>query len=385
MKQLYIFLLLVLSCSTAVAQRVVLDFTQYWDGNDKNNTYTQNGYTIHLGTAAHINREETDNPKSYYAILKTSEKGTPTITLPELGFAVEKIEVVGNKGASKSVKQNIYVSSTAVSTETTGVKNEDGSAKTNVYYIKEGYQDGKRKYIIKAIGSSGDAQITYVKIYGKDQTFTDSDDNSTTLTTAKDQVLNATLTRTFDNDGWYTVCLPFATTASAFGDGAKVLEYDNTSDGTVMNFKSTTTLEAGKPYLVLPSQRMENPTFDDVTITATEPTAVGSDYKFVGTFSPIQLSTTTDLFLGADNTLYRPSATSSAMKGFRAYFQMPANASAKPSILADGVTLSISDIHDITPADGRIYTLQGQFVGTSKSALPAGLYIMNDRKVVIRN
>ena len=35
-------------------------------------------------------------------------------------------------------------------------------------------------------------------------------------------------------------------------------------------------------------------------------------------------------------------------------------------------------------ADGRIFNLQGQYVGTDASALPHGIYILNGRKIVVR-
>lgn len=383
MKQLFSFLLFSLICTTAMAQRVVLDFTKKWNEVSVTKIYTLDGDTIQLGSSGHINLEEKDDANSHYLILKGTEGvNTATMTLPAFGFAVEKIEVVGNKDADKSVKQNIYVKSTAVSTETTGAKNDDGSAKTNVYIIKDGYQGGNNQYIIK-VNSKNNAQITYVKIYGKDQTLTDSEDNTSAITEAQGKVVNATLTRTFDNDGWYTICLPFATTASAFGDDAKVEAYTSSS-ASAMIFKSTTTLEAGKPYLVWPSKIMENPTFDNVTITATSPETVGDAYTFVGTYSPIQLIASTDLFLGAGYQLCRPTETSGKLGGFRAYFKTPAGLAAKPALLVDGELLSINDVRDTSLAAGKVYTLQGQLVGTSTEGLPAGVYILNGRKIVVK-
>lgn len=49
---------------------------------------------------------------------------TSTLTLPAFGFAVEKIEVVGNSSGNASTKteENIYVGNTAVSTKKNRVK-----------------------------------------------------------------------------------------------------------------------------------------------------------------------------------------------------------------------------------------------------------------------
>jgi immune inhibitor A len=34
--------------------------------------------------------------------------------------------------------------------------------------------------------------------------------------------------------------------------------------------------------------------------------------------------------------------------------------------------------------DGRIYTLDGRFVGTSTDGLPKGIYIVNKKKIIIK-
>ena len=53
---------------------------------------------------------------------------------------------------------------------------------------------------------------------------------------------------------------------------------------------------------------------------------------------------------------------------------------------SDDSTSGISNINaaDGSLNDGRIYTLGGQYVGTSTEGLKAGVYIMNNKKVVIK-
>lgn len=156
--------------SKSSAQEVTLDFTKNtWglpEGNKKitkeKTDYKSGDYTITLEAASSGFYFNADG----YLILG---KANATLTLPTFDFDVEKIEVVGNKGASGSVKQNIYVGTTPVSTETTG------AAGTNSYTIKSGYESSGT-YTLK-VTSKHNSQITAIKIYKK----TSGDKTSTAL------------------------------------------------------------------------------------------------------------------------------------------------------------------------------------------------------------
>lgn len=80
------------------------------------------------------------------------------ITFPTYSYPVTKIEVTGRTGASGSVKQNIYVGTTAVSTETTGATG------TNTYNIDSNYQSVGTTYILK-VTSSHNTQITKIEVF----------------------------------------------------------------------------------------------------------------------------------------------------------------------------------------------------------------------------
>ena len=82
------------------------------------------------------------------------------LTLPAFDFDVAKIEIKGRTDASGLVKQNIYVGSTAVSTETTGATG------TNTYIIADGYQTAGNRYTLK-VNSSHNTQITAIHVYKK--------------------------------------------------------------------------------------------------------------------------------------------------------------------------------------------------------------------------
>ena len=80
------------------------------------------------------------------------------ITFPTYSYPVTKIVVTGKSGASASTKQNIFVGTTAVSTETTGATG------TNTYNINSDYQTAGTTYILK-VTSSHNTQITKIEVF----------------------------------------------------------------------------------------------------------------------------------------------------------------------------------------------------------------------------
>lgn len=113
--------------------------------------YTYNGFTISIDASKNFYYN------SGYLMLKSTNTAVGKLTLPAFNFAVEKIEVVGNTGASGKTKENIYVDNTAVSTEKTGSKG------TNSFDINKQYQAAGNRYTLQV--STANAQITYIKIY----------------------------------------------------------------------------------------------------------------------------------------------------------------------------------------------------------------------------
>lgn len=144
---------------SVMGQRVTLDFTTNgWNlptsNSSADGSYTSGDYTIAIHPATSF--RFADN----YLLLG---KSGSTLTLPAFDFPVEKIVVVGRNGASASTKQNIFVGSTAVSTET------KGSVNTNEYEIDPAYQAAGNVFTLK-VTSSHNTQITYIKVYEADAT-----------------------------------------------------------------------------------------------------------------------------------------------------------------------------------------------------------------------
>lgn len=201
------------------------------------------------------------------------------------------------------------------------------------------------------------------------------------------------LKRTLSPEYWNTFCVPFTISADVikekFGEGTQVCTFGS-MEGTVMNFAHSTSIEAGKPYIVKPTKEVVDPTFTGVNIEAVAAKQVGANGYFMQGIYSVKTDLTTDgtnLFLGDGNKFYKPLGTTTAkMKGMRAYFIVPQGtnfAALRANI--DGATTAIDELATVVeqPTDNRIYNLQGQFVGTSFEGLH-GVYVQNGKKVLVK-
>lgn len=192
---------------------------------------------------------------------------------------------------------------------------------------------------------------------------------------------------------WNTFCVPFTISKDVitekFGAGTLVYTFGSMT-GNVMNFTASTTIEAGQPYIVKPTNTVVNPTFTGVNIEATAAKKVGAGGYFMQGIYSAKIDLTTDgtnLFLGDGNKFYKPAGTTTArMKGLRAFFIVPQGtnlAALRANI--DGATTAIDELTTVVeqPTDNRIYNLQGQFVGTSFEGLH-GVYVQNGKKVLVK-
>ena len=173
-----------------------------------------------------------------------------------------------------------------------------------------------------------------------EQTILLSEDNDNASAIA-DAVDNGTtdyllVDRAFTDAQYNTICLPFALTNTqleyVFGSGYDLREFSSSSldgDELSLTFSSRTALEAGKPYLIKPSQPVEDILRNGISVTTKEPVDNTEDanISFHGTFSPTELTGGNKnlLFLGTDNELFWPDATGN-LKGFRAYFEVKGGA-----------------------------------------------------------
>ena len=194
-----------------------------------------------------------------------------------------------------------------------------------------------------------------------------------------------TLTRTLVANKWNTFCVPFETELAGTALEGATVKAVGTIEGNVINLVDATKIEAGVPYLVMPTtESIVNPTFKGVTISVTTPVEKGNaDYKFVGTYSPKTIS---DKEFGkiwgvtADGKLAKINANTT-MKGLRAYFVFPTNAAAA-KLNFDDETTGINNIETNATVNGKVYNLNGQYVGNSLNGLKKGIYVVNGKKVI---
>ena len=248
-----------------------------------------------------------------------------------------------------------------------------------------------------------------------------SEDNSKGIGNNRGVTTNVTLQgRTLYKDGdWNTLCLPFALTSLTGTPlaGATIMELDATgeysghqtgfdaTDGTLyLYFKTATSIEAGKPYLVKweSGDNITDPVFTGVTVSSTSAATVSAansglnTVQFIGTYSPTGLTKDdpSNLYLGVDNKLYYPTADGYKVNACRAYFHVDLGGSANIRAFVLNFGEDSSEETGIIPIDnGQLtidnwYTLDGRKINsqlsTINSQLKKGLYIVNGKKVIQR-
>ena len=314
----------------------------------------------------------------YYAFYKpvTSNEGIHTINT-RMG-TITKIAFEAGNGKEPSK---------ATFTEGTYTKDNDGtknytwtgSEKTINFTVTDGTYYSKITVTVK---------IPVAKDYTLDE-------NSVNTIEAYENA-NVTLKRTFYKDGeWNTLCLPFAVAdAKTAFDGAELREVDTEkSNGNTIVFKEATAIEAGKPYLIkwvnssAAAVNVEKK-FEGVTlVAAATPVEVNNGgISFNGFYKMTEASElgASVAAIGAGNKLFK--VIEGKMKGFRAAFVLSSGAEAtKYNVVIDGTATGIEDlVIDNVKANGRVYNLNGQYVGNSLNGLQPGLYIQNGKKIVVK-
>lgn len=247
------------------------------------------------------------------------------------------------------------------------------------------------------LGSSDDGNavsyytinIEYIAV--KPVTLDESKDNTETISGNADKTVNVKLTRTLKADVWNTFCVPFnVTVAGSPLEGAtikQIASVEEKTDGAVINFEDApATLEAGKAYLVRTATAIVNPTFNGVTVKNVTPTnCSGNDnYQLIGIYSPLNIDALLyGKVFGINNQdKLAKVKENTSIKGMRAYFLLANSATAAK--LNFGGELTGIDAVDNGEAvmTGKVYNLNGQYVGNSLEGLKKGVYVVNGKKVL---
>lgn len=215
---------------------------------------------------------------------------------------------------------------------------------------------------------------------------TTAEDAKTLLGANLNKTVNVTINRTLVANKWNTLCLPFDVTAEQIKNILKaegmVREYkDQTGD--CIYFQAAETMSAGMPYLIKPTEDVKGLTFEGVKITAVEGKTkggIGSENLAISGILGARKLESFELFLNADGKFVAPAKGKETMKGFRAYFISLLGAGAKINI--DGETTGINSIETEATVNGKVYNLNGQYVGNSLNGLKKGIYVVNGKKVI---
>ena len=225
---------------------------------------------------------------------------------------------------------------------------------------------------------------------------------------SEDKLYNVTLNnRTFRNGKWYAVVLPFSVSQkqmkSVFGDGVKVLHYNNVT-GTTLNLTEHyyQMIVGGTPVFVKPSQDVTNPTFNNVTLTSKNVVDIeSSGYRCTGSWNNENFPEYSYFIDAKTNSFYQYDPQRAEGKkphagAFRAWII------ADNSATAAQLNMHINGIedndettaiwNDISADDDNaeigskdIYSLSGQKMNTTDTrSLPKGIYIVNGKKFIIK-
>lgn len=195
------------------------------------------------------------------------------------------------------------------------------------------------------------------------------------------------------DDTWYTICLPFNVAQKQLvevfgGENVELRTFDHMK-GMVMYFKHVDDLAAGVPYLIKPNKTLDSLLFKNVKIdmAAHPDLRVGADGYFMkGTYQATVLNPDgTNLFLGDNNTFFRPSENDHRMKGTRVYFIIPRKAVGKVlSYDTETIVDGIVDVEVNSQSNSqKVYNINGVYVGDNLQNLTPGVYIVDGKKVVV--
>lgn len=322
----------------------------------------------------------------------TSISGDAKVTSPE--FLAPNGYVVRVVFEQKYNGSRPYISSAA---QTNYIKNGEGTLTAlNEYEFTETIPDSKPF----TITSTSICYIKKIEIFINpvpSLEISDTDFEADAKIKEYDQTaVHFKLKRSFvADDTWYTICLPFNVAqkqlVEVFGGEKVELRTFDHMEGMVMYFKSVENLEAGVPYLIKPNKNLDNLLYENVKIdmAAHPDLQVGADGYFMqGTYQATVLNPDgTNLFLGDNNTFFRPSENDHRMKGTRVYFIIPRKAVGKVlSYDTETIVDGIVDVEVNSQSNSqKVYNINGVYVGDNLQNLKPGVYIVSGKKVVVTN
>lgn len=162
-------------------------------------------------------------------------------------------------------------------------------------------------------------------------------------------------------------------------------------------------LVAGVPYLIKPAKTVTDATFENVYFPSTAVDAgtvsVADNYTWRGTYGNVNTLGNGDYYVSGKTGQFKYYTTKGhKSNSFRAYLDFNSSTGAKPvvfeamSVGGEETTTGIETIkaEELDPTEfntGAVYNLNGQMVSDNSkdlNNLPAGIYIVNGKKYVVK-
>ena len=323
-------------------------------------TYTKAGKTITLNTP-----DDKNGYKFNSGVILFGKEGA-TLTLPAFDKPVTKISTTGVSGASAKVTQNIFVGSTAVSTETTSAKDDQE------YEIDEDYQDVGTIYILK-VTNGNNTQLSDLTVHMYQAP-------STTVTLNKNGFATycSVNPMDFSSTSGYTAWRISDISAEGVVTFTKITEKIKGGQGVILYNKDADGVNTSTATIKFADGTTEFTAAENLLVGTTAPTFVNQE---VGDYTNFALS-------AANGDFRKIKAEGMVVPANKAYLPVPTDKIPKTAarltfVFEDGEqTTGISEecrvkSEEFAPA---IYDLQGRKVAQPKK----GLYIVNGRKVVMK-
>lgn len=202
-------------------------------------------------------------------------------------------------------------------------------------------------------------------------------------------VNNVILNRTFAK-GWNTVCLPFDVAVTSLPATTKAQEFVS-SNGSSLTFHEVAdgVLKANVPYLVFFSNEVSDPFYYGGKVEATNPTPVEHNgFTFVGNYEASKsMQGLYGVASEGDVQKIMLGTAASTLPATCAYFTTKnLNANGLRICFDGGEVTGINQVNGAqAQSAGAVYNLQGIKVSNhGTNNLPAGLYIMQGKKVIVK-
>lgn len=216
---------------------------------------------------------------------------------------------------------------------------------------------------------------------------------------------NVTIKKNFANTNWHAFCAPFDFTLTddllQDFEFAKIWDTElNTKDNSTfiefVKLKAGTKITAYTPFLIkAKTTGKQDIVFNGVTPQANTNKSIDcSSIRQKFTFTSVMENTAVNGKYALDsesNALVYVDNTDSQVTPLKFYMQVEARTSGASvqslkmamRVIGDETT-GINGITDDAATTGDVFNLQGMKVGTSTAGLPAGIYIQNGRKLMVK-